>query len=332
MTYFKNVQSLEELKNQFRELARKNHPDAGGDPEAMKAINQEYDQLFPIWKKRHNMTAAEPVNETADSTRAQFYTQNGWKGSKHDWNRSLKEVAAIIRAYVKEMYPTYKFSVRTSYASMCQELHVDLVNAPQEIYKKFEELTQDEVVQVWMKAERNWWVPNTGCLDDEMMEKVKTAYSEHSFLLVMTEVAQAVIDDVNREVNSYNFEDCDGMIDYFHVDFYYFGCGISDKFQVVEKTARIKNKAQATAPATTEANTEAAEENPVVPEIAQEYEIKQDVHTKTNEVIFVVKLLKTLTREEYIKVAEKMRELGGYYSKFKHGFIFKENPEKLLVA
>ena len=122
------------------------------------------------------------------------------------------------------------------------------------------------------------------------------------------------------------------MIDYFHVDFYYFGCGISDKFQVVEKTARIKNKAQATAPATTEAKTEAAEENPVVPEIAQEYEIKQDVHTKTNEVIFVVKLLKTLTREEYIKVAEKMRELGGYYSKFKHGFIFKENPEKLLAA
>lgn len=213
---------------------------------------------------------------------------------------------------------------------MCQELHVDLVNAPQEIYKKFEELTHDEVVQVWLKAERNWWVPNTGCLDDEMMENVKKAYNEHNFLLVMTEVAQAVIDDVDREVNSYNYEDCDGMIDYFHVDFYYFGCKISDKFKVVEKTARIKKTADTTAPAQT--TTEATEENSVVPEIAQEYEIKQDVHTKTQEVIFVVKVLRTLSREEYIKVAEKMKELGGYYSKFKHGFIFKENPEKLLAA
>lgn len=332
MTYFKNVKSLEDLKNQFRELARKNHPDAGGDAETMKAINQEYDQLFPIWKKRFNMASAEPTTETADSTRMSFYTQNGWEGSKHDWNRSLKEVAQIVRAYVKEMYPTYKFSVRTSYASMCQELHVDLVNAPQEIYKKFDELTHDEIVQVWLKAGRNYYVPSYGCLDDAMMEKVREAYSKYKILLVMTEVAEAVIKDVDREVNSYNYEDCDGMIDYFHVDFYYFGCGISDKFQVVEKTARIKNKARATAPATTEAKAETTEENSVVPEIAQEYEIKEDVHTKTQEVIFVVKIVRTLSREEYIKVAERMKSLGGYYSRFKHGFVFKENPAELLTA
>lgn len=332
MTYFKNVKSLEDLKNQFRELARKNHPDAGGDAETMKAINQEYDQLFPIWKKRFNMASAEPTTETADSTRMCFYTQNGWEGSKHDWNRSLKEVAQIVRAYVKEIYPTYKFSVRTSYASMCQELHVDLVNAPQEIYKKFDELTHDEIVQVWLKAGRNYYVPSYGCLDDAMMEKVREAYSKYKILLVMTEVAEAVIKDVDREVNSYNYEDCDGMIDYFHVDFYYFGCGISDKFQVVEKTARIKNKARATAPATTEAKAETTEENSVVPEIAQEYEIKEDVHTKTQEVIFVVKIVRTLSREEYIKVAERMKSLGGYYSRFKHGFVFKENPAELLTA
>ena len=328
--YFKNVKSLEDLKEQFKKLARANHPDAGGNAETMKEIYCEYDALFPIWKNRHNITSAEQVNETADSTRSEFYTQNGWKGSKHDWNRSLKEVAVCIRTYVKEMYPTYKFSVRTSYASMCQELHVDLVNAPQEIYKTFDELTYDEKVQVWLKAERNWWVPDTGCLDDEMMEKVRVAYNEHKFLLVMTEVAEAVIKDVDREVNSYNYEDCDGMIDYFHVDFYYFGCGISDKFQVVEKTARINNKTKATTPTTPEKKAETTVENAVVPKIAQEYEIKQDVHTKTQEVIFVVKVLRTLTREEYLKVADKMKELGDYYSKFKHGFIFRFNPSEKL--
>lgn len=44
--YFKNVKSLEDLKNQFKALARKNHPDAGGNADTMKEINCEYDALF----------------------------------------------------------------------------------------------------------------------------------------------------------------------------------------------------------------------------------------------------------------------------------------------
>ena len=113
--YFKNVKSLEDLKKQFKSLLKANHPDNGGDAETMKEINCEYDALFPIWKNRHN--AEQPQNqttETADSTRSQFYTEFGWEGKNHDWNRSLKEVAQIVRSYVKEKYPTYKFSVRTS--------------------------------------------------------------------------------------------------------------------------------------------------------------------------------------------------------------------------
>ena len=69
--YFRNVKSLEDLKNQFKALARKNHPDAGGNADIMKEINCEYDALFPIWKDRHNTT--EPQNQTP----AAIFTQNG---------------------------------------------------------------------------------------------------------------------------------------------------------------------------------------------------------------------------------------------------------------
>lgn len=325
MTYFKNVKSFEDLKNQFRELARKNHPDAGGDAETMKAINQEYDTLFPIWKHRHNATAAEPTTETADSTRTYFYTQNGWAGSKYDSSRSTKEVAALVRAYVKEIYPTYKFSVRYSHASMCSEVHVELVNAPYEIYKQFEELTQEERFWVWQRAEYNSWVKPFGCLDDEHMAILKKAYEEHAFLKRYTEVVQSVIDDIDREVNSYRYDDSDGMIDYFSTNFYWFGVKLSGKFKVVEKTARIKNKPENTAPATTDQVDAAA-----LPE--SEYEIKESEHTKTHEKIFVVKIIRTLSREEYLQVKEYMSSLGGYYSKFVHGFVFKENPAELLTV
>lgn len=84
MKHLKNIQSFEDLKEQFKKLARINHPDAGGDVETMKEINSEYDQLFPIWKHRYNVNRTEPTTETAETSRRKFYSQNGWEGSKHD--------------------------------------------------------------------------------------------------------------------------------------------------------------------------------------------------------------------------------------------------------
>jgi hypothetical protein len=53
MTYFINPKTLEELKLQYRQLAMEHHPDRGGNVETMKAINNEYDQLFPRLKDIH---------------------------------------------------------------------------------------------------------------------------------------------------------------------------------------------------------------------------------------------------------------------------------------
>ena len=50
--YFKNVKSFDDLKKQYKNLLKKNHPDNGGDLEVMKEINVEFDALFPIWKSR----------------------------------------------------------------------------------------------------------------------------------------------------------------------------------------------------------------------------------------------------------------------------------------
>ena len=72
MKYFKNPQTLEDLKQQYRELAFRYHPDKGGTDEAMKAINNEYDELFEVLKDVHRTQAGEtftsknPSNETAD--------------------------------------------------------------------------------------------------------------------------------------------------------------------------------------------------------------------------------------------------------------------------
>ena len=49
--YFNNIQSLEELRKQYKELLKKYHPDnPDGSTEATQAINAEYDNLFKVLK------------------------------------------------------------------------------------------------------------------------------------------------------------------------------------------------------------------------------------------------------------------------------------------
>jgi hypothetical protein len=64
--------TLEELKAMYRKLAFQHHPDRGGSNEAMKAVNNEYDELFPKLKDKHRTkdgtayTAKQPTAETAE--------------------------------------------------------------------------------------------------------------------------------------------------------------------------------------------------------------------------------------------------------------------------
>lgn len=67
MTYFKNVNTLEELRKQYKELLKKFHPDnANGSTEATQEINSEYDALFKVLKNRHEKQT------NNDSTQADF--------------------------------------------------------------------------------------------------------------------------------------------------------------------------------------------------------------------------------------------------------------------
>ncbi len=320
MNYFKTIKSFEDLKEQFKKLARINHPDAGGNAEIMKEINLQYDALFPIWKSKSSVD--KQSTETANSTRRDFYTENGWKGSNHDWNRSLKEVAVIVRAYVKEKYPTFKFSVRTSYASMCKELHVSLKEAPFELYKKLDQLTEEDINGIIRKANRNYeWTLNSWN-QEEGKKEIERIWSKcgTSYMVYRDDISE-MLKDIDSFVNSYNFSDCDGMTDYFHVDFYYFNCKPDYDFKIVEKTARIKNQAE-----TQEPESKAIENV----DTNYTYDIKEDIDTRDNTKIYIVKVVEKLDKDEYIKVNNYIKSIGGYYSKFKRGFIFKNYPGELV--
>ena len=336
--YFKIVKSLEDLKNQFKALARKNHPDAGGNIETMKEINCEYDALFPIWKNRHN--AEEPQNqttETADSTRRRFYTEWGWEGSRYNSSMSTTEISKAIKIYCKEKYPTWKFSVTSEYFAGGSSIHVSVMEAPEQI---FDLESCRKAYAEHLEAEKAGYYGGRGLAmdiekmlaDDNMhwqLHRVSDQYKEY-----FTEYGFAVLEDVYSFMQSYNYDDCDSMTDYFDVNFYSsFYIGKWNKgFKVVPKTARIKNQdtTPAKKPGRKSANPKQAAPEAIEQKNGYTYKISKGEDTRDSSELWLVRIEETLDREAYKAEAAAMKERGGYYSKFRKAFIFRFDPTEIL--
>jgi len=63
--YFKNAETLEQLRKQYKDLLKKHHPDNGGNLTDMQEINAEYDRLFKVLKDRHESKSADSKENNA---------------------------------------------------------------------------------------------------------------------------------------------------------------------------------------------------------------------------------------------------------------------------
>jgi len=80
--YFKDVNTLEELRRQYKDLLKKFHPDnANGSTEATQEINAEYDRLFKALKDRHE-------SKTTDSKDGNAKTD--FNNMKYDFTEDAK--------------------------------------------------------------------------------------------------------------------------------------------------------------------------------------------------------------------------------------------------
>jgi len=56
------------------------------------------------------------------------------------------------------------------------------------------------------------------------------------------------------------------------------------------------------------------------------FDVERSKHTKTGSDIWIAKPKNRVSKEEYQELASKMKQLGGYYSRFARGFVFDEDP------
>lgn len=216
MEHFKNINSLRELKQQYKQLAIANHPDRGGDTATMQEINAEFDVLFAIWAHAPETTQEErSEGSTGTQYRRHFYTANGWEGSRYDARLSTTEITARIRAYIKLRYKGLKFSIRTKYYSGGSSISLKLVSGPVQMMR-------DDAPRAYISTVG-------GCI----------ARGYEDFL---TPEGLAIVKDIDAFAMSYNYDDSDGMIDYFDTNFYF-------DFHVGSWNAPFKQTAVQPAPA-----------------------------------------------------------------------------------
>lgn len=318
--YFKKVSSYDDLKEQYRVMIKKNHPDNGGDKEVMQEINCEYEALFRIWKQKKAAETGEEITETAESVRRHFYTQYGWAGSRYDGSLSTVEIAKIIRCYCKEKYPTWKFSVTSRYFAGGSEISIALMEAPVDIFdREYFKLPKNPEYRRCSGYRMDTW----------NFEKMSAAGEYHMQLHTIREresapwfndIGYQVIHDVFSFMQSYNYDDSDSMIDYFSCNFYYsIDIGKYNKgMKIVPKTARIKKEYKVP-------SCESVRES-------NDYEIQPAEHTKTGAKIWLVKIRNKLEREEYLQVQKRMKKIGGYYSRYVSAFVFDHDPTNELAG
>lgn len=417
--YLTSVTSFEDLKAQYRALCMEHHPDRGGELETMQQINNEYDQLFPIWKHRDKVE----TTETAYTTRSDFYTQNGWQGSNYNGNITTKEIANIMREYVKDVYNDYRFSIRLIDYN---HIYIGMSEAPEQVFSN---------------------------PDDERGEmQINHYYIERDERL--TASAREIMKDICQVLQSYNYDDSDSMIDYFDTNFYIsLSIGSWDKpikivprtrtarkyteyeTVTITKTRKVKKivpvqietpeeikqgdliqikgsfnygirrggvyqvdynggnyvsaywmgrnnkqmckgsargnqlhtsperlkewaakgwiifvkleeiteteeytsqvrRAKKSSGVSTDVR-EPGEDSTGTSQSSQgskDYTITEDTDTRDGSALWVVKFSERMSKEEYKETAAAIKEIGGYYSKFKKGFIFREDPAALLVS
>lgn len=87
MTYFKNCRTIEDVKRTYRDLAKKLHPDCGGNAEEFKKMSAEYQTAFNRYKNIH-----ESKKEDSKTDQQETYTK--------ETTETPEQFAEIINAII----------------------------------------------------------------------------------------------------------------------------------------------------------------------------------------------------------------------------------------
>ena len=143
------------------------------------------------------------------------YSGHGWEGKMYRDDFTTKDIAENIRYILKKQYPKCKFSVSKQSYSGGSSISVALIKSDKnpfaipniEVCQKSSLYgTAEEKLASWKLTLENGH------------HGINQFYIKNDFYL--NDFGQEIMIFANDLINSYNFDDSEAMIDYFHVNFY----------------------------------------------------------------------------------------------------------------
>lgn len=239
--------------------------DVMNDLSVDKGFTQNVDMTGDV--RLYNQNELNRMEEHGIKPMENSYTGGGWEGTKYDSNLSTKEIAKNISDYSKKKYPDVQLSRKTDYNGI--DIHV--MSSGKDLYindKNIDAMADDKVfdtIHSSIGGVRNlddWLDKNnrknsngtytTNDARDYLKEQLKMYKGRKGDNVTgnewyLNDYGKDVISSLNKEMNSYNYNDSDGMVDYFNTNFYgYVKIGKWDKPYEVKET-KTTTKASTTA-------------------------------------------------------------------------------------
>ena len=241
-----NSTDWEELDKKFKDRYEKEKQQTFTQKTDMYGGTREYSKEELDRMEEHG---AKPMEHS--------YTGGGWEGTKYDSNLSTKDIAKNISDYAKDEFPDVKLSRKTDYNG----IDINIMSSEKDLYKSSSDIDNMSNEQIsatirdsvggysrfddWLNDNNKKSANGTYTVNEqkEYLKNELQTYKNRKGDRVtgsewyLSDYGQKVVSGLNKEMNSYNFDDSDGMVDYFHTNFYgYVQIGKWDKpYEVTSK-------------------------------------------------------------------------------------------------
>lgn len=155
----------------------------------------------------------------------QNYTGHGWEGKNYNQDLDIKDIAKIVKTNLKKEYPQCKFSVQIKRYSGGQSLNVSLMEAPFEAMVNKGSIINNEFVSMEAQGYKFEKYAQLNQYQFNNPYKFQSACARctpdgWNNGAILTQEGWDCMKKAYQLVKSYNFDDSDGMIDYFNTNFY----------------------------------------------------------------------------------------------------------------
>lgn len=203
-----------------------------------KGFSQDVDMNGSV--RLYNQNELKKMEEAGVKPMEHSYTGGGWEGTKYDSKLTTKEIAKTVQDDLKKNYPGVKISRKTDYNS----IDINIMSSDKDLYKsssdidKMNDKTVSDTIRDsiggytrmddWLEKNNRKSANGTFTTNDErdyLKEELETYRNRQGSRVsggewYLSDYGKEVVGSLNKNLNSYNYNDSDGMVDYFDTNFY----------------------------------------------------------------------------------------------------------------